>query len=292
MRIEYQRFFLFQAFFMTSNTIKSVNDLINKLNKFKEILDTIDYTHSREDFFSFMSELDKFTSQDIDKEIFSQFYHSKYFAEFKKIFLEPHQYFMRAIEAQESSFIQRSIFSRKNDLVEDKMKSTLLKERFFSKIKDFKLIDFEKVKKVVMVGSGSLPDTLLFLAENFKVPEIIGLDNNAEAVFSSCELINFLGFSNITIKNVDGLKYDYSDADLVYIANFIPPKNGVLEQIAKTASQGVQVLIESPVNLRQLFFEDITHAKINPVLKIVTTQENHAEYFWHKVLKIEKYPDF
>jgi len=277
---------------MTSDITQAVQKIVQKLEEFNVILQKVDYTHEREDFFSTINGLDEYITSIEDRNIFNKFYHSKHFFKFQKRFLYPHQYYMRAIEAQESSFIQRTTFRNTNSPLEDTTKGEFMKTRFHSKVNDLKMIEFEKVKKVVMVGSGSLPDTILFLAENFKIPEIIGLDNNAEAVFSSCELINFLGFSNITIKNVDGLHYDYSDADLVYIANFVPPKNEVLNQIAKTAPQHVQIIIESPILMGQLFFEEVIPEKLNPILNITKESENKTKYFWHKVLKIEKYPDF
>ena len=103
------------------------------------------------------------------------------------------------------------------------------------------------------------------------------------------QLIRYRGWDNISIQTLDGCEYDYKDADFVYVANFVPPKNKVLERIALTAPNHVQIIIESPLLMGKILFEEVNTTTLHPLLKITDRQENITPYFRHEILKIEKY---
>ncbi|QQS59745.1 hypothetical protein IPN35_02610 [Candidatus Peregrinibacteria bacterium] len=272
-------------------TKEVVKDIVETLDMYHKKITSINTSHDREEFFNLMGDLDRYITGIIDEDAFQSFYHSVHFRTFSDLFLIPHQYYMRAVEALESSCIQRVSFSDSIEPLSDKVKGDFMKTRFYTKVKDLSMVDFSRVKKFVMVGTGPLPDTILFVTENFNIPEIIGIDNNAEAVFSGNELIRYLGLSQVQIRNADGIDYDYSGADLVYVANFVPPKNKVLSRIAETAPNHVQIIIESPLLMGRLFFEEVIPEKLHHLLRIQEKQVNETEFFRHEVLKIGKYPE-
>ena len=222
--------------------------------------------------------------------MFENFYHSKYFEEYA-VFFVPHQrYYMRAVEAVETMHILRSgLMDSHADFLADHAVGDFMKIRFETKVKDLENADLSRVKKVVMVGSGPLPETILFLNENFSIPEIIGIDNNEEAVLFGSELLSYLGVGNASIDYADGVVYDYTDVDFVYIASFVPPKNKVLDQIARTAPDHVQIVVETPLLMNKMLFEEVTSQKLHPRLKIIKRGLNETDYFRHEILTIEKY---
>jgi hypothetical protein len=100
--------------------------------------------------------------------------------------------------------------------------------------------------RLVMVGSGPLPATLLWLAHRHPTLECLGLDSNAAALCVGARLAHKLGASSLHFAAVDGVDYDYAGADLVYVANQVAPKRRVLERILATADRAVTVIVRDP----------------------------------------------
>ena len=75
------------------------------------------------------------------------------------------------------------------------------------------------------------------MEENTNIENIIGLDNNQEALYITGKMISALGLNRITLEAMDGKNYDYKDTDIVYIAGFVPPKHKILDQIVKTSQK-------------------------------------------------------
>jgi hypothetical protein len=118
------------------------------------------------------------------------------------------------------------------------------------------LLDFGDCKKVVMVGSGAFPATLLWLSANFPTPRYVGLDIDPNCVKMATELVAALGIDNIHFETIDGRQYDYGSVDFVFVGNYVVPKRGVLEQIARSTSVR-QVVIREPTRGGELLAETV-----------------------------------
>jgi hypothetical protein len=119
----------------------------------------------------------------------------------------------------------------------------------------FEHVDFANCRRFVMVGCGPLPVTILHVVRRTRVPEAIGLDVDDEALALAGRLMSQLGIRRVRIIARNGLAYDFKDADVVYVANMVVSKTGVLERIADTARAGSQVIVRDPVAMGHLLAE-------------------------------------
>ena len=104
-------------------------------------------------------------------------------------------------------------------------------ESSYRRVQDmFERVDFSTCRQFVMVGCGPLPVTILHVMNKTDVPEIIGIDIDENALN-----LNKAAFplpdGRLKMIHTDGSEYDYSAADIVYIANLISPKSEVLSQV-------------------------------------------------------------
>jgi hypothetical protein len=267
---------------------KSLETLIQKLEDFKNRLQNCDYTHKKEDFLSIMQKFRKYIAKIDDTELCSNFYHSRYYEEYKTFFRNQNDYYMRALEAMEAVSIIRNSIGK--DSLSDSICKEYMKERYLRKSREINSLDFQNAKNMVIVGCGPFPDTMLFINENTDIKNIIGLDNNQEAIYIAGEMIHALGMERIRLEHIDGLEYDYSDADIVYIEGFVPPKTEILRRISKTNEKDdLQILVDSPTHLMFLLYETVTPSVLPARLKITNIISSTSPYCRQEMLKIEKF---
>jgi SAM-dependent methyltransferase len=121
----------------------------------------------------------------------------------------------------------------------------------------FDRLDFRRVSRIVMVGCGMLPVTLLHIHDRTDVREIVGLDIVPDSVETARELADRLGYSRVKIELCDGRAYDFSRAQVIFVANMVSPKAAVLSRIADAAAEGVQVVVREPYSLGRLLTESV-----------------------------------
>ena len=119
----------------------------------------------------------------------------------------------------------------------------------------FDRVVFRNCRCLVMVGCGSLPFTIFHVHDRTEVPEIIGIDIVPEAVETANELAKRLGYARVRAELQDGRSYDYSQAQIVFIANMVSPKPTVVSRIADTAPKDVQIIVREPYSLGRLWAE-------------------------------------
>lgn len=96
---------------------------------------------------------------------------------------------------------------------------------------------------VVMVGCGYLPLTLIAYSNYYPKSKFIGLDIDKEAILSSENLKNILKIKNILFEHEDGLKYNYKNADAIFIAAMIKNKQKMLDIIIETCNKGTKIFV-------------------------------------------------
>lgn len=106
--------------------------------------------------------------------------------------------------------------------------------------------DFTGCRQLVMVGSGPLPATLMHIAKNHPQIDLLGLDIDAEALLVGRQVVSLFGLGRIRLAKGDGLHHDYGGTQIVYVANLVSPKAGILQQIARTAAAGTLVVLRDP----------------------------------------------
>ncbi len=270
----------------TKDEIKKLEQFILKLQEFKEKIDKVDYIHNKEKFFDIMKEFRKYLLEHDDGNIYTIFYHSKYYDFYKNYFTRINEYYLRSLESIQSlSVITKWIHGVKtfSNLIDKE----LIRESFLRKEKELQPIDFSNAKKLVLVWSWPFPETLLYIYENTSVEKIVWIDYNHEAIFIAGEMIWWLNIDNITIEQFDGTEYDYSDADIVILPIFVSPKEKIIERIIKTWKDNVQILISNPKWLWKLLYEWLE--EIHPQANIVYKEDFFSSFLAQEIIKLEKY---
>lgn len=268
---------------------KKVDNVFLEFSKFKNHFINNHYSQDQKNFFRIMENLQKYLADFEEQDIIKMLKHSERYSEYEKFFRYQNDYFMRAIETVESIDIMTKNVGVKSFLT-NLISKNYLKDRYLQKDHDLRLADFSKVKKVVMVGCGSFPDTILYIYENTKVPEIIGLDCNEESIFISSQFVHGLGFNRIKLECVDFTLYDYDDADLVYIAGFVRPKHKILKRIAETSKKkDIVIIVDSILGMQEILFESINENNLHPRLKIEERDYSRSEFYRQEMIKIVKY---
>lgn len=268
------------------NKEQELQKLISELDVFKQKLSRIDYIHNKYDFLEIMRELRKFLSSIIDDEIVELFLHSRFFIENHEFFVWLNQYFIRAIEADESLWIM-SKNNNENSIVKV-MDVDYIIEDYQRKWNDIKDLNIKEGQTLTMVWCWPMPETILYFYENTPIKKIIWVDYNYEAIYIAWEIIRMLWYTDILLKYADWTTFDYSESDIIYIPSFVDKKREVLNQIVKTWKKDVQILVRDVEWMTKLVYNALS-PDINPELKI--TSKSQSEWIYHrtKMVKFEKY---
>jgi len=266
--------------------LKKLNELIANLEKYRKTIISIDYIHNKEDFFDIMKELRKYLASLRDESLYDMFFHSKYYKVYKDFFTDTNMYYLRTVESVQSLSIITKWAHNFNSFI-NLMDRDIIIQSFESKRKEMKYLDFNKAKTLIMVWSWPMPETLLYIYENTNIDNIIWIDINHEAVFLSWEMLNWLNVDKITLHRWDWVKYDYTDADIIYMPLYTYPKDKILERIVETWKPWVQILLSNPKWFWNLLFKWLWN--ITPRLKIDIREDISNSYNSQEVLKLEKY---
>lgn len=115
---------------------------------------------------------------------------------------------------------------------------------FFRKmtIDEFKMVELPKGSKVVNIGCGSLPHTLIILAD-IKDWKLIGVDRDKNAVENAQKIVDKYKLSyKISIKWSEGIEFDASEVDLIILSHGIEPKHDILIKMSDTMKNSSKIL--------------------------------------------------
>lgn len=266
---------------------KEYKQLLETLDKYRGQLLMNDHTHNKSEFFSIMWSFKKYISSIQSKELFEKFFHSKYFSDFKRFFTEKNNYYLRALEATSSLWIMTKdihwlgsfdlLFSQ--DEIKDKYKLKYL---------DLQPFDFTDAHTMVFVWCWPMPETMLYMYENTDIKRMIWLDYNYEAIYIAWEMINNLGLDSIELVYSDWSNYDFSDADIIYIPNFVSGKDKILKKIVKTWKESVQIWIHEAQLFNRLLYTNAIY-DLHPRLEKCWEFSSNTEYSLRSIVKLEKY---
>ena len=81
-------------------------------------------------------------------------------------------------------------------------------------------------------------------------------------------LAAWLNSDRLRALQFDGTQYDYSDADVIFVANMVTPKQVVLARILDTAPHHVRIILRDPYSLGLLWAQE-GGAVLDPRLSII-----------------------
>lgn len=145
------------------------------------------------------------------------------------------------------------------------------------------LASFAACRRFVMVGCGPLPAAALFIHDHTATPEIVALDTHPPAIEMAARLVAAFAPHRVRIVEGDGSLFDYADADIVYVANQVSPKKGVLQRIADTTGTRTQVLLRDPFGFGRLFAEAGV-SNLDPRFVVARVGEGNRRFLSRHVL--------
>ena len=234
---------------------KRVTNLILRLEKLKRDLEPIHYIYNKKEFFSFMWEMWDFFKNYNDIKAYELFSNTDKFTEYQIFFTEKDEYFEKAIDLSEAL----NILAKNTDIdLVNTLDNNFSKNVFLQTQNEINAISSETIKTLIMVGCGFTPETILYIAQNTNIENIIGLDYDPEVISIAREVIHKMGFDEkVTLKQAYGDEYNYKDADCIHMANFIRGKKETLNQISKTAKDGCTIIARQANLLSNLVYEEI-----------------------------------
>lgn len=241
--------------------------LLQELNTFITDLGNINYACEKTKFKKQMEKLWHYIQNYNKKNEVELFLKSKYFNSLQKIFIDFQNYYERLIELEESMLVNIKIIN--ND------KKTLLKfnndfvlDNYYLVDGELKMLENKNIKTLVMLGCGSFPTTILNISNNTNISQIVGVDNSNEAIAMSGNISGVMGHSEkVKFLCYDYREFDFSMADVIFIANYTKDKNAIFRQISKTARKGTEIIIRNPTSLSNVLYTSLTEIPKNIVFK-------------------------
>jgi hypothetical protein len=270
---------------------EKLTTLQSKLESFRRRIEqcpknSTEFIKAMSEFWAFLS---MFYEEDTGGELYQAFERSNYFAKHQKEFSGFETFYVRSNEIQEAMSIkyEKNAHGEKGFL---ELCDTELSRQTYEQTRDeMQMLDEQdrNCETMVMVGCGPLPETMMFIIEQTGVKKIIGLDQEETAVSMAGGLIHSMGYDKrIDTQPVRGEQYNYGDADVICVANFVSPKRAVFERIADTAKQGAKILTRNPVSFGRMLYE-VTEDCIPPRLTIMK-KDLVNPYFLFQGMLLEK----
>ncbi len=127
-------------------------------------------------------------------------------------------------------------------------------QKAYDRVADlFEFVDFSNCQRLVMVGCGPLPVTLLHILHRTNIPKLIAIDIDPDTINGVNRLIEQFEWERLTAICCDGISYDYENTDIVYLANLLSPKTSILEKVASRVASGTQIILRDPAGSGEMF---------------------------------------
>jgi len=131
-------------------------------------------------------------------------------------------------------------------ITEKILSSTLLRRayiNFFEKsiLEEFEMVNIGSNDKILHVGCGALPNTLISLAKNIAA-HYIGIDKDKEAVEIAKKIVAEYGLKNVEIEQGDALHYPFKEFDIIIISFGVEPKEKVFDRLKKETKEDVRIV--------------------------------------------------
>ena len=278
---------------MASKSNSAMKDLNEEVELHKMLLsdyskndDNDQFIKQMDDFREFLKEACKLSSGYL--QLYNQFKETEKFQEYKDFFTFCESFHERLIEIIEKDNV---LTSNDHSSIKEYLSLDYNKKFYQDILNEFSNLDkyMKNCNNFIMVGCGSFPITLFYVYEKYDDLNIIGIDNSPEAIINAKELKIKLNYQKLVFEIIDGINYNYSNVDTIFIANLVIPKTKVLKRIAMTCKQGTKIFLRIPVMYGSLLSEDVNYSSINSFKLIeVIEPSKTTDDILYKLLVLEK----
>ncbi|MCR9204267.1 MAG: hypothetical protein NXH75_06810 [Halobacteriovoraceae bacterium] len=133
-------------------------------------------------------------------------------------------------------------------------------------------------KRIVTVGMGSVPVTLIYAQKIGLIKSGIGLDIDQEAINLATQLTSFLKVDGVIYLRANGVDFDFSETDVVFIANLVRGKANLLEKLSSQLSSGDHVILREPFE-KGCYLNESAIDSIGPSWEIVGKDEPCPHFY-------------
>ena len=145
-------------------------------------------------------------------------------------------------------------------------------------LEEFEMVGIKENDKIIHIGCGPIPNTLIILAKNFPA-DYTGIDRDKEAVEMAREMIKKYKL-NVKIEYGDALKYPISDYDVIIVSYGVEPYEKVFERIRKEMKKDAVVIYR-----KQWDFLDFIYKKGLPRGFKIVGQHKRRDFIKSYMLK-------
>ncbi len=107
-------------------------------------------------------------------------------------------------------------------------------------LEEFEMVSLDKKSKVLHIGCGPLPNTLVSLAKHIPA-NYVGIDKDEEAVRIARKIVKKYGLE-ISIEKGDALDYPIGEFDIIIISFGVEPKEKVFDRIRVESKKNVKIV--------------------------------------------------
>jgi predicted O-methyltransferase YrrM len=133
-----------------------------------------------------------------------------------------------------------------------------LKWQAYTKMEEtLKLVDFASCRRVLVIGSGRVPASLLYLHDWTDVEDLVGVDRDPQSVAMARQLVDRLGMRRIRLVEADACDLDYGEFDVIYLGPFAMPRRKIMARVVETARSDAVVILRDPFFTGTLLFEPV-----------------------------------
>ena len=119
-------------------------------------------------------------------------------------------------------------------------------------IKEFSAVPLGEGAKVLVIGCGSIPNTVITIAKSFPW-NVVGIDRDPRAVEKARRIVERYKLENVKIMEADGKDFDVKGYDLIVVALGVEPKNDVIKRISKEVKEGCYIVCRTSEPLSKLY---------------------------------------
>lgn len=241
-----------------------MEQLLKDLNSFVSDLENINYNGQKEKFKNKMEEFWSYVKSYDDKETVELFLKSEHFKPLQAKFKRFEEYYERLIEVDDSMIINAEILNKDKESLLSFAKNNFVVDNYKMVQKELDMLEKKDIETLVMIGCGPLPETILFISDNTNISKIIGIDNSNEAIAMAGDIIRAMGLCDkVELFCIDGEEFDFSGADVVFVANATNNKDDLFKQISKTAKKGTEIIVRNPTSLSNVLYRSLDEVPLN-----------------------------
>lgn len=149
-----------------------------------------------------------------------------------------------------------------------------IKFHTYSVKKEIEMAGLKKEDKILHIGCGSIPYTLIILSDVLKT-KVVGIDNNQKVVDNARNLLKkFEKYDSIIIDKADGVKYNILSFNVIIISYGINQHDLVLKHVINSAYKKSKVIIRGSNLEKNKYIDKIVEKYYTKKIRLLLTQDS------------------